>query len=121
MEFRMDKIDTDIKPERRKTTVGIRVYLWLCVLSIIVFLAVEFFAAALQFPPGQFPPVLALWLYGPTAILSGGSLGIGFRKLTRDSAPRSILIIGKVLGAFVIVMCALSIIGCVQALMVLAR
>jgi hypothetical protein len=121
MEFRVDKTDTDIELEPRRTTVGIRIYLWLYVLSILVFLAVEYFAATLQFPPGQFPPGLALWLNGPTAILSGGALGIGFWGLRRDTAPRAIQIIGKTLGAFLLAILALSVIGCVQALMVLVR
>jgi hypothetical protein len=115
---------SDVGPEKRKTSVGVRVYLWSGVLSVFVFLPVEYYAIiyAAFLPRGTlFPPVLALSLYGPMAILSGGSLAIGFRKLRRDSAPRSILIVGKILGAFVMAMFALSVIGCGQALMALAR
>jgi len=84
------------------------------VLSILVFLLLMYWAAMLQFPPGQFPLVVGLLICTISAILSGVSLLIGFWKFRTSDAPAIKWPSGPLLCIPLVLELGLSIIGIIQ-------
>lgn len=88
---------TGIEPEKRKTSVGVRVYLWSCMLSILTHLVVSYLGFALIYPPRHF----ALLCEGALTILPSGSLVIGCLKLREHTTTSTSWAAGLLLGVIV--------------------
>jgi hypothetical protein len=99
---------TGIEPERRKTSLGVRVYLWSCVLAVFVFLVVAYLGFALQYPPGR---AVLFGEWGTTTALSAGSLALGRSKLREHTTTWVSWAVGLFLGAIVTIEFAWSVIA----------
>lgn len=104
-----------------RTSIGVRVYLWLSLLSVLYFLGVAYWAIAFEIPFSRFPPRLGLWMCGTTGLFSAVPLTIGLWTLRPNAAPRWVLIAGKILGAFIATIFILSAIGYVHSKVAMAR
>jgi hypothetical protein len=105
----------------QRESAGIRLYFWACVVATVVFLLLECWAIAMQFPGGQFPPIPGLCIYAITGFLSAVSLGIGFWKFRRRDVTQPVWAIGILLGGIVGIQFVLSIVALIQMSLKLTR
>ena len=96
------------EPEPRRTSVGVRVYLWSCVLAVFVFLVVAYLGFALQYPPGR---AVLLGEWGTTTALSAGSVALGRSKLREHTTTWLSWAVGLFLGAIVTIELVWSVIA----------
>ena len=100
--------DDDVGPEYRSTSVGVRLYLWSCVLSSFFFLMRIYLGFAVAYPP---PRGVVLGWWAVLAILCMGSLSIGLSKFRRETTTWVSYVMGIVLGAIVIAQAVFCLIG----------
>ncbi len=91
-----------------------RVYWITSVFSIIVFLAFMYAAAMAQYPSGQYPPVVGLWMCSISGVLSGVSLAVGLWRFRTGDAPLTVWPLGPLLGIPVALEFGLNAIGIFQ-------
>ena len=100
--------------EDHQQRIRFRLYWMTCVLSMLVFLLMMYWAAMLQFPRGQFPPMLGLAMCSILCVVSGVPLLIGFGRFKTGHAPVARRPLGTLLIVPILLELGLSVIGICQ-------
>jgi hypothetical protein len=115
------EISEQDQKEKRSKGIRFRVYWILSVFSTLEFLASTYAAAMDQYPLGQFPPIVGLWMCSISGVLSGTSLVFGLWKFRTSEAPVMVWPLGPLLSIPIALVFGLSLIGFLQSLVAVAH